>query len=220
MPKNRMRDEEQQRGQDQVNMRVYENDRVHLEHLQTVTGLGTRSDVIRYALKYTADRHPISLPPDESINPTLLRDIAGFTALLRAFFATATEHMDKESDDYRTFVEGILRHIGDPLELCSLFAVNLPASMVVLRSTPATHFQYEMATKLLVLNGTSLDERTLAEEEGGTHLGRRSYRLYLEDLLEIYLDRLKQYQEPGEFTNFVTRLSRYAQITLLPKKGQ
>jgi hypothetical protein len=51
-------------------------------------------------------------------------------------------------------------------------------------------------------------------------LGRRSYRLYLDDLLEIYTDRLKRYQGPGEFTNFVTRLRRYIQIILLPEKGQ
>lgn len=207
------------RDPSQLNMRVFEDDRQRLEQLQAVTGLGNRSELLRYALKYTADHLPVPLPPNRSVKPTLLRDIAGLTALLRAFFAAATEHMDKESEDYRFFVAGLLLHIGDPIEVCTLFAENLPETMVVLNYAHATHLQYEVATELLVLNGISLDERSLTEEEGGTHMGGRSCRLYLDDLLEIYMDRLKRYQEPDEYANFVTRLRRYTEIILSRRKG-
>jgi len=220
MSKNAMEDEKRQKGRRQLNLRVYKDDRVRLEHIQTVTGLANRSEVLRYALKYTSDQYPVPLPPIKSVDPTLLRDIAGLTGLLRAFFNAATEHMDRESEVYRSFVARLLLNIWDPREILSLFAENLPASMVVLHYTHATHLQYEVATELLVLNGVSLDERNLTEEEGGMRLGRRSYRLYLDDLLEIYMDRLKRYQGPGEYTNFVTRLRRYIQIILLPEKGQ
>jgi hypothetical protein len=220
MPNNAMEDEKRQKGPRQLNLRVSKDDSERLEHLQTATGLANRSEVLRYALKYTSDHHPVPLPLNENVDPTLLRDIAGLSGLFRAFFNAATEHMDKESEVYRSFVARLLLIIGDPREIWSLFAENLPASMVVLHYTHATHLQYEVATELLVLNGVSLDERNLTEEGGGMRLGRRSYRLYLDDLLEIYTDRLKRYQGPGEFTNFVTRLRRYIQIILLPEKGQ
>ncbi len=220
MSNNAMEDEKRQKGPRQLNLRLYKDDRVRLEHIQTVTGFASRSEVLRYALKYTSDRHPVSLPLNESVDPTLLRDIAGLTGLLKAFFNAATVQMDKESEVYRSFVARLLLNIGDPREMWSLFAEHLPASMVVLHYTHATHLQYEMAKELLVLNGISLDERNLTEEEGGMRPGRRSCRLYLDDLFEISMDRLKRYQGPGEYTNFVTRLRWYTQIILLPEKGQ
>ena len=220
MSNNAMDDEKRQRGRRQLNLRVYKDDRVRLEHIQTVTGLANWSEVLRYALKYTSDRHPVPLPPNESVDPTLLRDIVGLTGLLRAFFNAATEHMDKESEVYRSFVARLLLNIGDPKEVWSLFAEHLPPSMVVLHYTHATHLQYEMAKELLELNGISLDERNLTAEEGVMRPGRRSCLLYLDDLFEISMDRLKRYQGPGEYTNFVTRLRRYTQIILLPEKGQ
>lgn len=135
MSNNAMEDEKRQKGRRQLNLRVYKDDRVRLEHIQTVTGLANRSEVLRYALKYTSDQYPVPLPPNESVDPTLLRDIAGLTGLLRAFFNAATEHMDKESEVYRSFVARLLLNIGDPIKIWSLFAENLPASMVVLHYT-------------------------------------------------------------------------------------
>ncbi len=41
-------------------------------------------------------------------------------------------------------------------------------------------------------------------------LGRRAFRLYLDDLFEIYADQIKRYRRPGEYTNFVARLRLYA----------
>jgi hypothetical protein len=51
MPNNAMEDEKRQKGPRQLNLRVSKDDRVRLEHLQTVTGLANRSEVLRYALK-------------------------------------------------------------------------------------------------------------------------------------------------------------------------
>lgn len=41
MSRNTRENERRQKGHDQVTMRVYEDDRVRLEHLQTITGLLT-----------------------------------------------------------------------------------------------------------------------------------------------------------------------------------
>ncbi len=112
MSNNAMEDEKRQGGRRQLNLRVYKDDRVRLVHIQTVTGLANWSEVLRYALKYTSDRHPVSLPLNESVDPTLLRDIAGLTGLLKAFFNAATVQMDKESGVYRSFVARLLLNIA------------------------------------------------------------------------------------------------------------
>jgi hypothetical protein len=202
------------RDPSQLNMRVFEDDRQRLEQLQTVTGLMNQSEILRYALKYTADRHPVSPPPDGNITPALVHDIAGLTALLKAFFTAATSRMDKESQDYRFFVTGLLLHIGDPMEVCALLAENLPEQAIVLRYSHTTHLQYEFATECLVQNGISLDERMLEEEEQKMDLGRKAFRLYLDDLFEIYADQVNRYRRPGEYANFVSRLRRYARSML------
>jgi hypothetical protein len=198
------------RDQSQLNMRVFEDDRQRLEHLQSVTGLVNQSEILRYALKYTADHHPVASPPSGTLTPALIRDIAGLTALLKAFLSAATSHMDKESQEYRFLVTGLLLHIGDPIEVSSLLVENLPEQAIVLRYSHATHLQYEYATECLVRNGISLDERVLEEEEQKMTLGRKAFRLYLDDLLEIYADQVTRYRGPGEYANFVTRLHRYA----------
>ena len=201
-------------GPSQLNMRLSEADRQHLDQLQAVTGIMNQSEILRYALKYTADHHPVPPPLDGQITPALIHDIAGLTALLKAFFSAATSRMDKELEDYRFFVTSLLLHIGDPLEVCALLAEKLPEQAIVLRYSHATHLQYELATACLVQNGISLDERILEEEEQKMDLGRKVFRLSLDDLFEIYADQISRYRRPGEYANFVARLRRYAKSML------
>ncbi len=198
----------------QVNMRPTEEDRQRLAHLRTVTGLSSLSEIIRYALKYTADHHPISPAPADDITPTLILDIAGLTAILKAFVIAATSCMDKESEDYRFFVTDLLLHIGDPMGICAVLAEKLPEQAIVLRYSHATHLQYELATACLVQNGISLDERILEEEKQKMDMGRKVFRLSLDDLFEIYADQISRYRRPGEYANFVARLRRYAKSML------
>ncbi len=203
------------RGQDrpdrpQVNMLVLEDDGPRLEHLKAVTGLGSQSEILRYALKYTADRHPVSLPPCGDITTSLIHDIAGLTALLKAFVMVIASRMGKETPEYRHFVMGLLANIGDPTEIYALLAEHLPEETVVLRYSHATHLQYDYATECLVRQGISLDARVL--DEAGQHgdLGRKAFHLYLDDLYEVYADLVARYRSPGTYASFVSRLYRYA----------
>ena len=164
----------------QVNMRPTQEDRQQLAHLRTVTGLSSLSEIIRYALKYTADRHPISPAPVDDITPTLILDIAGLTAILKAFVIAATSCMDKESEDYRFFVTDLLLHIGDPMGICALLAEKLPEQAIVWRYSHATHLQYELATACLVQNGISLDPGS--EKRGQAHGGLTAFGTVLSEL--------------------------------------
>jgi hypothetical protein len=200
------------KGQDpsQLNMRVFEEDRQRLEQIQSATGLVVQSEILRYALKFTADRHPVSSPPAGDITLALIHDIAGLTAMLKAFVMEVANRMDREAPEYRHFVMSLLAHIGDPTEICALLAEHLPEETVVLRYSHATHLQYEYATDCLVQRGISLDERIL--DEAGQHrdLGRKAFHLYLDDLVEVYADLVNRYRSPGAYASFVSRLHRYA----------
>lgn len=194
----------------QANMRVYEEDSQRLAHMKTVTGLVNQSEILRYSLKYAADHHPTFSPADGAITPALVRNVAGLTALLKAFFMAATSHMEKQSQDYRFFVTDLLLHIGDPVEVCALLAELLPEQEIALHYSHATHLQYEFATECLVRHGISLDERMLEETEQKMDLGRKALRVHLDDLYAIYADLVDRYRGPGEYAHFVARLRRYA----------
>ena len=168
------------------------------------------SEILRYRLKFTADHHPLSPSPAGDITPALIHDIAGLTAILKAFVTAATSHMDKGSQQYRFFVTGLLLHIGDPLEVCALLAEHLPDRGIVLRYSYITHLQYEFAVVCLKQHGISLNVRFLEEAEQKIDLGRKAFRFYLDDLFEIYADQVNRYRGPGEYADFVTRLRRYA----------
>jgi hypothetical protein len=199
------------KGQDQpsqLNMRVFEADARNLEQIQSTTGLVVQSEIMRYALKFTADRHPAA-PPIGDITPALIHDIAGLTAMLKTFAMEVANHMDKEAEEYRHFIMSLLAHIGDPTEICALLAEHLPEERVVLCYSHATHLQYEYATECLIQNGISLDERIL-EAEQHRNQGRKAFHLYLDDLVEVYADLINRYDSPGAYASFVSRLRRYA----------
>ncbi len=204
------------KGQDrpQVNMLLLEDDGRRLEHLKAVTGLGNQSEILRYALKFTADRHPVLPQPAGDITPALIHDVAGLTAILKAFVMAVASHVDREGQEYRHFVVGLLAHIGDPTEICALLAEHLPEETVVLRYSHVTHLQYEYATECLVQQGISLDERVLDEAEQHLDLGRKAFHLYLDDLYAVYADLIERYRSPGAYANFVSRLHRYARSML------
>jgi hypothetical protein len=200
------------KGQDrpQVNMLLYEDDRLRLEHLLAVTGVVSQTETLRYALKFAADRHLVSPPTAGDITPALIHDIAGLTSLLKAFVMAVASRMGRETPEYRQFVMGLLANIGDPTEICALLAEQFPEETVVLRYSHATHLQYEYATECLVQQGISLDERLLDEAEQHLDLGRKAFRLYLDDLYAVYADLVNRYHSPGAYASFVSRLHRYA----------
>jgi hypothetical protein len=194
----------------QANMRVYEEDSQRLAHLKAVTGLVNQSEILRYSLKYTADHHPTFSPADGAVTPSLVHDVAGLTALLKAFFLAATSSIERQSQNYRFFVTDLLLHIGDPVEVCALLAEHLPDQEIALRYSHATHLQYEFATECLVRYGISLDDRLLEGAEQKMDLGRKALVVYLDDLYAIYAELADRYRGPGEYAHFVGRLRRYA----------
>jgi len=210
--------DKKQKGQDQLNLRVYEGDRARIEHIRVVTGLGTQSDILRYALKYTADHLPISLYPYGTIKPALLHHIAGLTGLLEAFLTTVSRQLDTKSEKYLSLVSGLLLNIGDPIEICSLFAEYLGDQMIVLHDDHTIHFQYEAAIDLLAGAGIDLDSRSMPEGKREMSSVGKAVRLYLDDLCKVYISLLEEYLSSGEYTNFVTRLRRHAETILTRKK--
>ena len=209
--------DKKKKSHDQLNLLVYEGDRTRLDHLRVVTGLGTQSEIMRYALEYTVEHLPTLLHPYDANKPALLHHIAGLTGLLEAFLTTVSRQLDTKSEKYLLLVSDLLRNIGDAIEVCSLFAEYLGDQMIVWNGDHAIHFRYEAAIGLLAGVGIDLDSRSVPEGQRENSSVVKAVGLYLDDLFKVYIRLLEEYLSSGEYTHFVIRLRRYAE-TILTRK--